>query len=190
VPLVYEARHWQHGTFLGATLSSETTAAATGKVGVLRRDPMAMLPFCGYNMGDYWAHWLEVGRALSRPPRIFRVNWFRTGDDGKFLWPGFGDNLRVLKWILERCEGGGDAVDTPIGLVPTPDALDRNGLSISREALAHLLRVDAAEWVEAVEGQEHYLRSFGSHLPAEIEREHEILAARIHDAVAPAGWSR
>jgi phosphoenolpyruvate carboxykinase (GTP) len=190
VPLVYEARHWQHGTFLGATLSSETTAAATGKVGVLRRDPMAMLPFCGYNMGDYWAHWLEVGRALTRPPRIFRVNWFRTGDDGKFLWPGFGDNLRVLKWILERCEGGGDAVDTPIGLVPTPDALDRNGLSISREALAHLLRVDAAEWVEAVEGQEHYLRSFGSHLPAEIEREHEILAARIHDAVAPAGWSR
>jgi phosphoenolpyruvate carboxykinase (GTP) len=190
VPLVYEARHWQHGTFLGATLSSETTAAATGKVGVLRRDPMAMLPFCGYNMGDYWAHWLDVGRSLSRPPRIFRVNWFRTGDDGKFLWPGFGDNLRVLKWILERCEGGGEAVDTPIGLVPTPDAIDRNGLSISRDALAQLLRVDAAEWVEAVEGQEHYLRSFGTHLPAEIQREHEILAARIHDAVAPAGWTR
>jgi phosphoenolpyruvate carboxykinase (GTP) len=190
VPLVYEARHWQHGTFLGATLSSETTAAATGKVGVLRRDPMAMLPFCGYNMGDYWAHWLEVGRALSRPPRIFRVNWFRTGEDGKFLWPGFGDNLRVLKWILERCEGRGEAVDTPIGLVPTPDAIDRNGLSISRDALAQLLRVDAAEWVEAVEGQDHYLRSFGRHLPPEIQQEHEILAARIHDAVAPAGWTR
>ena len=118
VPLVYEARSWQHGTFLGATLSSETTAAATGKVGVLRRDPMAMLPFCGYNMADYWGHWLDVGRALTRPPRIFRVNWFRTGEDGKFLWPGFGDNLRVLKWILERCEGGGAAVETPIGLVP------------------------------------------------------------------------
>ena len=190
VPLVYEARHWQHGTFLGATLSSETTAAATGKVGVLRRDPMAMLPFCGYNMGDYWAHWLEVGRALSRPPRIFRVNWFRTGDDGKFLWPGFGDNLRVLKWVLERCEGRGEAVETPIGFVPTPDAIDRNGLAISRDALAQLLRVDAAEWVEAVEGQDHYLRSFGTHLPPEILQEHHILAARIHEAVAPAGWTR
>jgi phosphoenolpyruvate carboxykinase (GTP) len=190
VPLVYEARSWQHGTFLGATLSSETTAAATGKVGVLRRDPMAMLPFCGYNMADYWRHWLEVGRGLSRPPRVFRVNWFRTGEDGKFLWPGFGDNLRVLKWVLDRCEGGGDAVDTPIGLVPTPEAIDRNGLSISREQLAQLLRVDAAEWVEAVEGQDHYLRSFGARLPAEILQEHEILAARIHDAVAPAGWSR
>jgi phosphoenolpyruvate carboxykinase (GTP) len=190
VPLVYEARDWQHGTFLGATLSSETTAAATGKVGVLRRDPMAMLPFCGYNMGDYWAHWLEVGRALARPPRIFRVNWFRTGDDGKLLWPGFGDNLRVLKWILERCEGRGEAVDTPIGLLPTPEALDRNGLSMSREALVQLLRVDPAEWVEAVEGQDHYLRSFGAHLPPEIQRQHEILAARIHDAVAPAGWTR
>ena len=126
VPLVYEARNWQHGTFLGATLSSETTAAATGKVGVLRRDPMAMLPFCGYNMGDYFEHWLEVGRdAGARRREIFRVNWFRTGDDGKFLWPGFGDNLRVLKWILERCEGDGEAVETPIGFVPTPDAIDR-----------------------------------------------------------------
>ena len=135
MPLVYEARNWQHGTFLGATLSSETTAAATGKVGVLRRDPMAMLPFCGYNMADYWGHWLDVGRGLTRPPRIFRVNWFRTGEDGKFLWPGFGDNLRVLKWILERCDGGGAAVETPIGLVPTPDALDRNGLRLlSRDA--------------------------------------------------------
>jgi phosphoenolpyruvate carboxykinase (GTP) len=190
VPLVYEARNWQHGTFLGATLSSETTAAATGKVGVLRRDPMAMLPFCGYNMGDYWGHWLDVGRALTRPPRIFRVNWFRTGADGTFLWPGFGDNLRVLKWVLERCEGRGEAVDTPIGYVPTPEALDRNGLSLSAEQLTRLLRVDPAEWVEAVEGQEHYLRSFGAHLPPGILQEHETLAARIHDAVAPAGWTR
>jgi phosphoenolpyruvate carboxykinase (GTP) len=190
VPLVYEARSWQHGTFLGATLSSETTAAATGKVGVLRRDPMAMLPFCGYNMADYWGHWLEVGQSLSRPPRIFRVNWFRTGDDGKFVWPGFGDNLRVLKWIVERCEGCGTAVETPIGLVPTPDALDRNGLSLSTEALVQLLRVDAAEWVEAVEGQEHYLHSFGSRLPKGIDDEHHELARRIHDAVAPPGWSR
>ncbi len=190
VPLVYEARNWQHGTFLGATLSSETTAAATGKVGVLRRDPMAMLPFCGYNMGDYWGHWLDVGRGLTRPPRIFRVNWFRTGDDGKFLWPGFSDNLRVLKWILERCDGAGAAAETPIGLVPTPDALDRNGLRLPTDTLAQLLRVDAAEWVEAVEGQEHYLRSFGSHLPAGIYQEHLDLARRIHDAVAPEGWTR
>ena len=190
VPLVYEARSWQHGTFLGATLTSETTAAATGKVGVLRRDPMAMLPFCGYNMGDYWGHWLEVGRGLARPPRIFRVNWFRTGSDGQFLWPGFGDNLRVLKWIVERCQGGGQAVDTPIGYVPTPEAIDRAGLDLAPDVLAALLRVDAAEWVEAVEGQEHYLRSFGRHLPPAIEEEHQKLAQRIHDAVAPAGWGR
>ena len=190
VPLVYEARNWQHGTFLGATLSSETTAAATGKVGVLRRDPMAMLPFCGYNMADYWGHWLDVGRGLTRPPRIFRVNWFRTGDDGKFLWPGFSDNLRVLKWILERCDGGGAAGETPIGLVPTPDALDRNGLRLSAETLAQLLRVDAAEWVEAVEGQEHYLRSFGVASAAGILQEHLDLARRIHNAVAPEGWTR
>ena len=190
VPLVYEARSWPHGTFLGATLSSETTAAATGKVGVLRRDPMAMLPFCGYNMADYWGHWLDVGRALTHPPRIFRVNWFRTGEDGKFLWPGFSDNLRVLKWILERCEGRGVAVDTPIGFVPTPDALDRTGLNLPAETLARLLRVVAAEWVEAVEGQEHYLHSFGAHLPKAIMDEHSELARRIHDAVAPAGWTR
>jgi phosphoenolpyruvate carboxykinase (GTP) len=190
VPLVYEARSWQHGTFLGATLSSETTAAATGKVGVLRRDPMAMLPFCGYNMADYWGHWLDVGRSLSRPPRVFRVNWFRTGDDGKFLWPGFGDNLRVLQWILERCEGRGKAVETPIGFVPAADAINRAGLKLSDDVLEKLLRVDPAEWVEAVEGQEHYLHSFGSHLPKAIEDEHFELARRIHDAVAPAGWTR
>ncbi len=190
VPLVYEARSWQHGTFLGATLSSETTAAATGKVGVLRRDPMAMLPFCGYNMADYWGHWLDVGRSLSRPPRVFRVNWFRTGEDGKFLWPGFGDNLRVLQWILERCEGRGKAVETPIGFVPAPEAINRAGLKLSGDVLEKLLRVDPAEWVEAVEGQEHYLHSFGSHLPKAIEDEHFELARRIHDAVAPAGWAR
>jgi phosphoenolpyruvate carboxykinase (GTP) len=141
-------------------------------------------------MGDYWGHWLDVGRSLTRPPRIFRVNWFRTGADGKFLWPGFGDNLRVLKWIIERCEGRGDAVDTPIGYVPTPDALDRRGLDVPADVLGRLLHVDAAEWVEAVEGQEHYLHSFGGHLPPGIAEEHHALAQRIHDAVAPAGWSR
>jgi phosphoenolpyruvate carboxykinase (GTP) len=183
VPLVYEALSWQHGTFLGATLSSETTAAATGKVGVLRRDPMAMLPFCGYNMGSYWQHWLDVGRGLARPPRIFRVNWFRTGEDGRFLWPGFGDNLRVLKWILERSDGGGAAVETPIGFVATPESLDRRGLALADDTLRTLLKVDAADWVEAVEGQEHFLRTFGTHLPAGMWNEHEDLGYRIRDAV-------
>jgi phosphoenolpyruvate carboxykinase (GTP) len=183
VPLVYEARDWQHGTFLGATLSSETTAAATGKVGVLRRDPMAMLPFCGYNMGDYFQHWLEVGASLTKPPKIYRVNWFRTAADGKFLWPGFGENMRVLKWILERCAGAGAAIDTPIGILPTMDALDKAGLGIGDDILARLLRVDPAEWVEAVAGQDDYFRLYGAHLPAALNEEHDDLARRIHDAM-------
>jgi phosphoenolpyruvate carboxykinase (GTP) len=183
VPLVYQSRNWTHGTFLGATLSSETTAAATGKVGVLRRDPMAMLPFCGYNMGDYFGHWLDVGRGLSTPPKIFRVNWFRTSEDGRFLWPGFGDNLRVLQWILERCAGHGEATDTPIGWVPTITAIDRDGIEL--RAMASLLKVDPAEWVEAVAGQEHFLNSLGDRLPAAIREEHTQLAHRIHDAITP-----
>jgi phosphoenolpyruvate carboxykinase (GTP) len=185
VPLVYEARSWQHGTFLGATLSSETTAAATGKVGMLRRDPMAMLPFCGYNMGEYWRHWLDVGRSLRHAPHMFRVNWFRTGEDGRLLWPGFGENLRVLKWILERAEGKGAAVDTPIGWLPTREAIDRNGLTLADGALDTLLKVDPAEWVEAVEGQDNFLRTFGRHLPQRIYDEHVDLAHKIHDAVSP-----
>jgi phosphoenolpyruvate carboxykinase (GTP) len=186
VPLVYQARNWQHGTFLGATLSSETTAAATGKVGVLRRDPMAMLPFCGYNMGSYFGHWLEVGNKLASPPKIFRTNWFRTGENGKFLWPGFGDNLRVLAWILERCEGRGEAIDTPIGFVPSKGAIDGSGIDLSDDAMAQLLKVDPAEWAEAVTGQESFFDSFGARLPAAIKREHEDLARRIHDAMIPA----
>jgi phosphoenolpyruvate carboxykinase (GTP) len=142
VPLVYESRDWQHGTFLGATLSSETTAAASGKTGVLRRDPMAMLAFCGYNMGDYFGHWLKMGRAVAHPPRIFRVNWFRVDDRGKFIWPGFGENLRVIKWILERCDGIGKGKETPIGIVPTADAIDRAGLKISDEAMQQLTTVE------------------------------------------------
>ena len=186
VPLVFQSWNWQHGTFLGATLSSETTAAATGKVGVLRRDPMAMLPFTGFNMGDYWQNWLKVGARLSNPPKIFRVNWFRTSDDGKFLWPGFGDNLRVLKWIIERCEGRGVAIETPIGQVPTLGAIDRGGLDVTDAAMEKLLKVDMAEWVEAVSSQDAFLESFGDRLPAGIRAEHEGLAERLQHAITPA----
>src|SRR4029078_5303396 len=185
VPLVYEARSWQHGTFLGATLSSETTAAATGKVGVLRRDPMAMWPFCGYNMGDYFQHWLDMGEKLTRPPKIFRVNWFRTGEDGKFLWPGFGDNLRVLQWVLERCADRGEYTDTAIGYIPTPNAIDRKGLAVTDQQMAALLKVDPAEWVEAVAGQEDLITKFGSHSPPSLRHEHDELARRIHTEITP-----
>jgi phosphoenolpyruvate carboxykinase (GTP) len=185
IPLVFQARDWHHGTFLGATLSSETTAAATGKVGVLRRDPMAMWPFCGYNMGDYFQHWLDLGAALTNPPQVFRVNWFRTSEAGRFLWPGFGDNLRVLKWILDRCEGRGNAVDTVIGAVPTPDAIDRTGLTLGDTEMTALLRVDPAEWVEAVAGQEELIHMFGDRMPKELRKEHEDLARRIHNAITP-----
>jgi len=181
VPLVYQARSWQHGTFLGATLSSETTAAATGKVGVLRRDPMAMLPFCGYNMADYWAHWLDMGKKMSKPPAVFRVNWFRTGENGKFLWPGFGENLRVLRWILDRCKGKGEARETAIGYVPTPGAIDRTGLDLGDAALESLLRVDPAEWHEAIQTQEDFFSKFGERLPQGIREEHEGLARRISE---------
>ena len=181
IPLVYEARDWQHGTFLASTLSSETTAAATGKVGVLRRDPMAMLPFCGYNMGDYFGHWLEVGKALKHPPKIFRVNWFRTNDQGKFIWPGFGDNIRVLEWVLERCEGRGKALETAIGYTPTIDGINREGLNISDSVMEGLLRVDPAEWVEAIAGQDDFFKSYGRHMPRAMWEEHEALARRIDD---------
>ena len=182
VPLVFEARDWDHGTFLGATLSSETTAAATGKVGVLRRDPMAMLPFCGYNMGDYFQHWINVGRKLKSPPRIFRVNWFRTDERGKFVWPGFGDNLRVLQWILDRCEGKGKAVDSPVGIVPALDGIDRKGLNLPDSVMASLLNVDPAEWVEAIAGQEDFMKSYGKHMPKAMWDQHNALARRIQDS--------
>jgi phosphoenolpyruvate carboxykinase (GTP) len=185
IPLVFEGRDWTHGTFLGATLSSETTAAATGKVGVLRRDPMAMWPFCGYNMGDYFQHWLDVGSRLAKPPKMFRVNWFRTDESGRFLWPGFGDNLRVLKWILDRCAGRGNAVETVIGRVPAPDAIDRAGLDMTDAAMQQLLKVDPAEWVEAVADQEDFMRMFGDRMPKAILAEHEDLGRRINAAVTP-----
>jgi len=178
-PLVYQSFNWQHGVFVGASMASETTAAATGAVGVVRHDPMAMLPFCGYNMADYFAHWLEVGRTIPHPPKIFHVNWFRTNEQGHFLWPGFGQNVRVLKWILERVRGGGKAVDTPIGWTPTPDGIEREGLDIPTSTLEELLRIDGADWQQEVASQRKFFDQFGSRLPREIQEEHTALARRL-----------
>lgn len=179
VPLVYQSFNWQHGTFLGATLASETTAAATGAVGVVRRDPMAMLPFCGYNMGDYWAHWLSLAKRATNPPKIFRVNWFLRNDRGKFIWPGFGDNLRVLRWVIERSKGGGDAEETPIGYVPKASSLNGDGLKISKSDLKQLVKVDREGWKNNLKSQNEYFDKFGDHLPAGIKEEHNALAARL-----------
>ena len=181
IPLVTEAFNWQHGTFLGSIMGSEMTAAAFGKVGTLRRDPMAMLPFCGYNMGDYLAHWLRVGKATAagKLPRIYYVNWFRKTDEGRWLWPGFGENSRVLKWIFERVEGGGKAVETPTGYVPTPDAIDTAGLDIDRADIEELLRVDAEGWKQDLAGiREHYAK-FGSRLPPELAQELNTLEQKL-----------
>jgi phosphoenolpyruvate carboxykinase (GTP) len=179
VPLVYESRDWQHGVFLGATLSSETTAAASGNVGVLRRDPMAMLAFCGYNIGDYFGHWLKVGKGVARPPRIFRVNWFRTDDRGKFLWPGFGENLRVIKWIFDRCDGNGKGTNTPIGIVPTLDAIDRTGIEVSDAAMKALLKVVSGGLGGSRRpDQGAFLDTVGPRLPQEIRDEQQRLAPR------------
>jgi phosphoenolpyruvate carboxykinase (GTP) len=177
-PLVYQAMNWQHGVFIAATMASETTAAQTGAVGVTRRDPMAMLPFCGYHMGDYFGHWLEMDRSVPHPPQIFHVNWFRRGD-GKFLWPGFGENVRVLKWILERVEGRGKAAETPIGFVPTPDALTLDELNISRSTMEELLRVDADDWRREAEEIQSFFGRFGERLPAELAQEHARLVQRL-----------
>ncbi len=183
VPLVTESFSWQHGTFLGATVSSETTAAAAGKVGELRRDPMAMLPFCGYNMGDYFAHYLKIGeKPGAKLPKIFYVNWFRTDDKGKFLWPGYGENSRVLKWIFERCDGNVHAVDTPIGRLPEPADLDTRGLDLSEVDIAKLLSVEVDGWLAEVPSiREHFAR-FGSHLPEGLKREVTELEERLRKA--------
>ncbi|MBP3337400.1 MAG: phosphoenolpyruvate carboxykinase (GTP) [Clostridia bacterium] len=178
-PLVYEAFDWQHGVFVGATMASETTAAAAGAVGVVRRDPMAMIPFCGYNMADYFAHWLEMGKKIPNPPKIFHVNWFRLDENGKFMWPGFGDNLRVLNWILDRCEGKADAKETAIGYLPEAKDINIEGLDISAETLEKLLSVDKSVWKEEVEGQKEFFAKFGDRLPKEIKDEIEKLSARL-----------
>jgi phosphoenolpyruvate carboxykinase (GTP) len=181
-PLVFESRDWEHGVFVGATMGSETTAAATGQVGVVRRDPMAMLPFCGYNMGDYFAHWLKMGRTLSRPPRIFHVNWFRTGHDGRFLWPGFGENVRVLMWMIDRVKGGAAGAETPIGVVPTPDALNVDGLGLGRGDLERLLSVDRDEWAAEVPEMRAFFDRFGDRLPPELSRALESLSRQVATA--------
>jgi phosphoenolpyruvate carboxykinase (GTP) len=169
VPLVAEARNWEHGTFMGSIISSEKTAAAAGKIGELRRDPMAMLPFCGYNMADYWRHWLDVGgRQGANLPLVYYINWFRKNENGGFLWPGFGENSRVLKWIFERCDGSAEAVDTPIGALPTPDALDLDGLNLDPGALEALLRVDKEGWLEELPMIREYYSQFGDRMPGEL----------------------
>lgn len=182
-PLVYEARDWQHGVYMGATMASERTAAQYGKQGEVRRDPMAMLPFCGYNMADYFQYWLDIGQKIPNAPKIFHVNWFRTDDEGKFLWPGFGENLRVLQWIIDRSERSEDdsspnlknAKETPIGFVPTPDSINIEGLETTPEELEKLLEINTEDWKTEVESQNEFLDKFGEDLPKEIREQQQKL---------------
>jgi phosphoenolpyruvate carboxykinase (GTP) len=187
VPLVSQSFGWEHGVYMGATMASETTAAATGQVGVVRRDPMAMLPFCGYNMGDYFGHWLEMGRRAGNPPAIFQVNWFRRDADGRFIWPGFGENLRVLRWVRDQVRGQNRSGtrETPIGIVPTGTGLDVDGLGLSDEAVAELLSVDQDEWLQEAEAQGSFLQQFGAHLPPELAGQHRALLTRLSAVTAP-----
>ncbi len=190
-PLVYESFDWAHGVYVGASMASETTAAAAGQVGVVRRDPMAMLPFCGYNMGDYFAHWLEMGRRLTRPPKVFHVNWFRTDDRGQFLWPGFGDNLRVLRWIVDRCHGRAGAVETAIGFLPTLGDIDLDGLDLSEATIGELLRIDRGAWLEDLRDQTAFFTRFGERLPRAILERLQGTVARLsgqayHGPASPA----
>lgn len=179
-PLVYQSKDWVNGVFVGSAMASETTAAAAGAVGVVRRDPMAMLPFCGYNMGDYFQHWIDMGRKLGdKAPKIFNVNWFRLDDNGNFIWPGFGDNMRVLNWIIDRCEGKADATETPIGYVPKPEDIDLTDLDMDRATLESILEVDKEVWrKEAAEIEEHY-KKFGDKLPQELRDQLETLKANL-----------
>ncbi len=182
-PLVYQSFDWKHGVFVGSTMASETTAAATGAVGVVRRDPMAMLPFCGYHMGDYFAHWLEMGEKLGdKAPKIFNVNWFRTDDEGHFIWPGFGDNMRVLMWIVDRCKGTADAVETPIGYEPKPEDINIEGLDIDLDTVKGLLNVDVELWKEEAKGIHEFYAKFGDKLPEELKNQLAALEERLANA--------
>ncbi len=174
-PLVYQSRNWNHGVFVGSVMASETTAAATGAVGVVRRDPMAMRPFTGYDMGDYFAHWIAMGKKIPNPPKIFNVNWFRTDDEGHFIWPGFGDNMRVLMWILARCRGEVDAVETPIGYVPKAEDINIEGLDIDLDTVKGLLEVDKDLWRAEAEGIDEFYKSIGNRVPKELWDEYENL---------------
>jgi len=180
-PLVYESFNWQHGVFVGATMASERTAAQVGKLGEVRRDPMAMLPFCGYNMAYYFAHWLDMGRRMHKPPKIFHVNWFRTDKEGKFLWPGFSENLRVLEWILQRCNNKVGAVETPIGYVPYPADIDSTGLQLKSGVLEELLEVNRPEWREELKGIKDFFKQFKKDLPKELWAEFESLQKRLKE---------
>ena len=178
-PLVYESFNWQHGVFVGATMASERTAAQVGKLGEVRRDPMAMFPFCGYNMGDYFKHWLEMGRIMENRPKIFHVNWFKAGDTGKILWPGFGENLRVLEWILNRCNNRVGAVKTPIGYLPYPGDIDLTGLELAPHAFEKLLEVSKNDWLEELKGIKEFFKLFKKTLPKELWEEFESLSKRL-----------
>ncbi|MDD5131700.1 MAG: phosphoenolpyruvate carboxykinase (GTP) [bacterium] len=178
-PLVYESFSWQHGVYVGATMASERTAAQFGKQGEIRRDPMAMFPFCGYNMADYFGHWLKMGEKIEKKPKIFNVNWFRVDEDGKFLWPGYGENLRVLEWILSRCRGEIDAQKTPIGYVPRPQDIDLNGLKINEKTMDKLVAVDKNEWLEELKGHKQFFDQFGDRMPKAIWDEYEGLKQRL-----------
>ncbi|MEG2273864.1 MAG: phosphoenolpyruvate carboxykinase (GTP) [Clostridia bacterium] len=178
-PLVYEARDWNHGVFVGSIMASETTAAASGAVGVVRRDPMAMLPFCGYNMAEYFAHWVDMGKKTTKQPKIFNVNWFRTDDEGNFVWPGFGDNMRVLDWIIRRTEGTAEAVETPIGFEPKPEDIDITGLDITLDDMKEMLSVDKELWRQDAAGIEEFYAKFGTDLPKEMREQLDILEKNV-----------
>ena len=179
-PLVYQSRDWDNGVFVGSIMASETTAAAAGKVGVVRRDPMAMLPFCGYHMGDYFNHWLHMSKILGdKAPKIFNVYWFRTDENGHFIWPGFGDNLRVLEWIVKRCENKVDAKETPIGYVPNPEDINLNGLNLDLDTLKSLLDVDKDLWIQEAQGITDFYEKFGDKLPSELKKQLDDLKARL-----------
>ncbi len=180
-PLVYQARDWEHGVYVGATMASETTAAAAGAVGVVRRDPMAMRPFVGYNMADYFQHWFDMGKKISNPPKIFNVNWFRLDDEGNFMWPGFGDNMRVLNWIIDRCDDKVGAVETEIGFVPNKEDLQLDGLDISDDVLTELLSIDKEVWKEEVANQREFFAQFGDKLPKEIVENMDALEKKLND---------
>jgi len=179
-PLVYQSKDWKHGVLVGAGVASETTAANVGEVGVVRRDPMAMKPFCGYNFADYWAHWLSFDERSDKLPKIFHVNWFRQDKSGHFLWPGFGENLRVLRWIIDRCEGRVDAKDTPIGFLPDSSDIDTSDLGVDDETMQALTSIDTAQWQEEMSAIGEYLDSYGERLPEALKAEQEKVVAALN----------